>query len=294
MHTTQQIETHIKALLPSNIRLQCVTQNNQYLSIQFLTDACTYRALRVYYLGDTVYRVETSEIMHTHHLPESYDKDLTDDLAGWLTDFIKVGVFTIADTTPSTWQPLPNDQLVMLDFPEIEQIDIMQLVRELPDAYDTFEYIKEWEIECGKVEKTPEQIAADELDLKEWNDYFMQQEAERKTSQTPQVEQEKTADDLAWEEACRADDEAWQNGQAKLIEQILETRNRASTKIQAEKVDTQITITQDQLDTYWFAWHNINTDTPFISFVALLYPLTKLDTLEVIRYELTHKTKNQV
>ena len=51
-------------------------------------------------------------------------------------------------------------------------------------------------------------------------------------------------------------------------------------------------ITQDQLDTYWFAWCNINTDTPFFSFVALLYPLTKLDTLDVIRYELEKSKVN--
>lgn len=131
-------------------------------------------------------------------------------------------------------------------FPQVEvQTDIMQLVREfdyepefatssineVPDANTRLEYIKEWEIECGKVKKTPEEIAADELDLKEWDDYF-----------------KKSADDLAWEEACKTDDEAWQNGQAKLIEQVTEARNRVGSTIQrSEKKSQPLTVTNRSL-----------------------------------------------
>lgn len=82
----------------------------------------------------------------------------------------------------------------------------------------------------------------------------------------------------------------------KVIENFLSQMNSNVTdepwrNSQAKKAETQ-SITQDQLNTYWFAWRNINTDTPFISFVALLYPLTKLDTLEVIRYELKKSKTN--
>jgi len=49
---------------------------------------------------------------------------------------------------------------------------------EQPDADSTLNYIREWELECGIKVKTPEQIAEDEADKKEWDDYFMNQERE--------------------------------------------------------------------------------------------------------------------
>lgn len=48
----------------------------------------------------------------------------------------------------------------------------------LPDSDDRFDYMREWEIECGS--KTAEEIESDELDIKEWEAYFIKQEADRR------------------------------------------------------------------------------------------------------------------
>lgn len=172
MHTSQELKAHIQPLLDSTTNLHCVIEFDNHFSIHFCeNDGHQARSLRAYHLGDKCYRMEISEIFK-YHMPEITDKELTDDLIGWLTEFLSVGVFTVVSAEPSSWQPLPNDQLVMCDFEEeikaIEaQTDIMTLVRQLDDEVQAPQ-VTEIRNRAGSViqkteQKTSEQLQADEF-----------------------------------------------------------------------------------------------------------------------------------